>query len=121
MYHNEEIDYSKYEDITGTQEIELSRRMVEGCKQSRNILVHSLMQDVALIAKKYTGASCLCIEELFHEGKLGLYNAVKKYDASKGEKFCTFAYICIFEAIENAIEKEKAKYPGEAELCYIGD
>jgi len=121
MQEDEKIDHSKYDDISGAEELELSRRLLAGDKQARDILVHSLMHDVVKIAQEYISVSSLPILGLIREGKLGLYAAAKKYDASKGEKFCTFAYLCIREAIENAIEKEKAKHAGLPEVCCIGD
>lgn len=48
-------------------------------------------------------------DDLVQEGVLGLLNAVKTYDATKGATFKTFAYRCISASIKNAVKKSLAK------------
>ncbi len=49
-------------------------------------------------------------DELFQEGAIGVYEALKKFDSQKNTKFSTYAYFWIKKHIMKYVEKEKSKY-----------
>lgn len=48
-------------------------------------------------------------EDLVQEGRMGLFDAIYSYDASKNSKFEAFAKICILRAQYNAIQASNRK------------
>ncbi len=44
-------------------------------------------------------------DDLFSEGLLGLLKAIRRYDASKGASFATFADVCVSNSIKTALTK----------------
>ena len=49
-------------------------------------------------------------DDLYSEGVIGLINAVDSFDVSKGNKFSTYAFWCIYYNIINYLERVKNKY-----------
>lgn len=54
-------------------------------------------------------------EDLFAEGMLGLYTAIKDFDSSKSNSFSAFAYLCVLRRVISAVKqsgsgKNKALY-----------
>ena len=84
------------------QETELSKRIVEGDEEAKNILAESNLRLVVSIAKRYVGRGMLFLD-LIQEGNIGLMKAVEKFDAEKGYKFSTYATWWIRQAITRAI------------------
>lgn len=95
----------KYENCTDEQLVEKSR---------------SKDSDAAdFLMEKYKGlvrkeASSLHMqgadkEDLIQEGMLGLFKALRDYDASKGASFKTFAVVCIDRALYHAVESSARK------------
>ena len=84
------------------QETELSKRIVEGDEEAKNILAESNLRLVVSIAKRYVGRGMLFLD-LIQEGNLGLIKAVEKFDYRKGFKFSTYATWWIRQAITRAI------------------
>ena len=88
--------------LTLDEEMELSARIVAGDEEAKNQLAESNLRLVVSIAKRYVGRGMLFLD-LIQEGNIGLMKAVKKFDASKGYKFSTYATWWIRQAITRAI------------------
>ncbi|WP_426667432.1 sigma-70 family RNA polymerase sigma factor [Mucilaginibacter sp. McL0603] len=91
--------------ITSDEEIELARKIREGDKASFERLVSSNLRFVVSVAKQYQNQG-LSIGDLINEGNIGLMNAAKKFDESRGFKFISFAVWWIRQSIIFAIEEQ---------------
>lgn len=90
--------------ISGAQEKELAKRILNNDAEARNILAKANLRLVVSIAKKYVGRSSdLTLLDLIQEGNLGLFKAVDKFDYTKGYKFSTYATWWIRQAITRAL------------------
>lgn len=97
-------EIGQYPLLTGQQEKDLAKRIVEGDDEARSILARSNLRLVVSIAKKYVNRSPdLTLLDLIQEGNLGLFKAVDKFDYTKGYKFSTYATWWIRQAITRAL------------------
>jgi RNA polymerase primary sigma factor len=73
-----------------------------GLDRARDELILANLRLVVHIAKKFSGNG-LGLLDLVQEGNLGLIKAVDKFDSERGNRFSTYAYWWIKQAIERAI------------------
>ncbi len=97
-------EIGRYPLLSGVEERQLAKRIVEGDLEAKNLLWRANLRLVVSIAKKYVNRSPdLTLLDLIQEGNLGLNKAVEKFDYTKGYKFSTYATWWIRQAITRAL------------------
>jgi RNA polymerase primary sigma factor len=81
-----------------TEELDLARQAKSGCSDALERLLESNLGFVVKVSLEYRNSG-LPLEDLFAEGSLGLIEAVKHYDPSKGLRFITYAVWWIRKSI----------------------
>src|SRR4030042_4812616 len=87
-HYLEEI--SKFPALTEEEEKKLGERIRGGDKEALQILVKSNLKFVVSYVKKYRGMG-LGLLDLIDEGNIGLIEAAKPYDPSRGVRFVSYA------------------------------
>lgn len=95
----------KYNELTHDEEVELFKKIEQGDKEAREIIIKHNLKLVVNIAKKNHGI-CLGFEDLIQEGNIGLMKAIDKFDYRKGFKFSTYATYLIDSTIKREIAKK---------------
>ncbi len=88
--------------LTLPEELELSKKIVDGDEFAKSLLAESNLRLVVSIAKRYVGRGLMFLD-LIQEGNIGLMKAVEKFDYEKGYKFSTYATWWIRQAITRAL------------------
>ncbi|MBR9831260.1 sigma-70 family RNA polymerase sigma factor [Acidiluteibacter ferrifornacis] len=94
-------DVSKEEMINAEEEVELAIKIQSGDERALNRLVRANLRFVISVAKQYQNTG-LTLEDLINEGNLGLIEAAKRYDHTKGFKFISYAVWWIRQSILKA-------------------
>lgn len=95
-------EIGRYPRLSKAEEVELAKKIEEGCEQSRRKLTECNLRLVVSIAKKYQGHG-LSLEDLIQEGNMGLINAVDKFDWKRDVRFSTHATWWIRLAVTRAL------------------
>lgn len=97
-------EIGQYPLISSEREVELSKRIQNGDKEAKEMLMKANLRLVVSTAKKYaTRSNDLTLLDLIQEGNVGLYKAVEKFDWKLGFKFSTYATWWIRQAITRAL------------------
>ena len=96
-------DIGKVPLLTGEEEIDLAKRMLDGDMYAKNKLSESNLRLVVSIAKRYVGKTSMQFLDIIQEGNIGLLKAVEKFDYTKGFRFSTYATWWIRQSITRAI------------------
>ena len=90
--------------LTEEEELELAKRSAAGDESAREKLICCNQRLVAMIAFKYVGVCHgLEFDDLKQAGNIGLMQAVKLFDYTKGFRFSTYAVWWIRQAITREI------------------
>lgn len=91
--------------LSKDEEEEILSQIKEGKKEALHRLIQGNLRFVVNIAKKYAGYN-IPFQELISAGNLGLVEAAKRYDPSKGVKFISYAVWWIKQSIMELINKQ---------------
>lgn len=95
-------DISEKRVLERDEEIELFKRIKEGDKDAKNIVIECNLKFVVKIAKEYVGCG-IPFQDLIQEGNIGLMIAIDKYEYSYGYRFTTYAEYWIRQRINLGI------------------
>lgn len=95
--------YSINDDFTQMTDEDLIKIIKSGDKHALNFLLERYKELVNMKTSKYfmIGAEK---EDIFQEGMIGLFKAIKGYDSDKQNSFKTFANLCIERQLITAIK-----------------
>ena len=98
-------DIQDFQPLSRQRESELAARARAGDEHAMHQMVEANLRFVVSIAKGYNGRG-LSFNELISEGNVGLIEAVKRFDGSRGFKFITYAVWWIRQAILKALAED---------------
>lgn len=91
--------------LTPEQEKEILEKIKLGDKEAFQKLILSNLRFVINIAKRYAGYG-IPLQDLISAGNIGLIEAAKRFDPSKGVKFISYAIWWIKQSIINTLSQE---------------
>lgn len=95
-------EISKTEPLLPEEEAALAVRIRQGDKEALEKLTKANLKFVVSVAKQYQGQG-LSLEDLINEGNLGLMEAARRFDETRGFKFISFAVWWIRQNILQAL------------------
>ena len=98
-------EISKERMITPEEEVELAQRIHNGDREALDKLVRANLRFVVSVAKLYQNQG-LSLSDLISEGNIGLVKAAERFDATRGNKFISYAVWWIRQSIMQAISKQ---------------
>jgi RNA polymerase primary sigma factor len=103
-------DIKDCEPVSREHELELVGRVREGDTEALDELVTSNLRFVVSIAKEYGGRG-QPLGELISDGNLGLIEAVRRFDETRGFKLITYAVWWIRQAIQKGTTQRRNTVP----------
>lgn len=98
-------DVSRQPMISQEEEIELTKKIKEGNEAAVKKLVEANLRFVISVAKHYQNKG-LALVDLIQEGNLGLIEAARKFDETRGFRFISYAVWWIRQAIIKALSDQ---------------
>ena len=109
-------DIKGAEPLSREKEVEFFRRAKAGDEKARQALVLANLRFVVSVAREYKDYG-LSLIELISAGNIGLMEAVKRFDETRGFKFITYAVWWIRQAILKAVaEHSKIARPPMSQI-----
>lgn len=97
-------EIGKISALSAEEELVLIEKIQKGDQQARELLVKSNLRFVVSIAKQYRHSRVsLC--DLINDGNIGLIKAAKRFDASHGFRFLSYAVWWIRQSITTALRE----------------
>jgi RNA polymerase primary sigma factor len=97
----------EFRSLSREEELELAENVRRGCDRSFEKLIEANLGFVVRVASEFRNLG-LPFEDLLNEGNLGLIEAARRYDATKGTKFITYAIWWIRKSILRALAERSA-------------
>ncbi len=94
-----------YEPYSHEEEMELGYKIQQGDKEALKKLILANLKFVVSIANKYKNQDVPFLD-LINQGNIGLLEAAKRYNPSKGTKFITYAVWWIKQAIIHGLNEQ---------------
>jgi RNA polymerase primary sigma factor len=98
-------DVRRYPLLTAQQELRLAKRIEQGDREARDLMIQANLRLVVAIARHYQGQG-LSLLDLIQEGVLGLIRAVEKFDWRRGNKFSTYSTWWIRQAVGRGLHNK---------------
>jgi RNA polymerase primary sigma factor len=99
------IEVDKIKLITAEEEVDLARMIHKGDLDARNRLITANLRFVISVSKQFQNRG-LSLSDLINEGNLGLIEAARRFDETKGFKFISYAVWWIRQSIITALAKQ---------------
>ena len=91
--------------LSPRQEVELARKIRNGDRQARDLMISANLRLVVTVARDYVDYG-LPLLDLISEGNIGLVKAVERFDEAKGAKLSTYAVWWIRQSIKRALSNQ---------------
>ncbi|MBS1529014.1 MAG: sigma-70 family RNA polymerase sigma factor [Bacteroidetes bacterium] len=99
-------EVSKVDLLTPDEEVELARKIRQGDLAATEKLIKTNLRFVISVAKKYQNFG-ISLPDLISEGNMGLIEAAKRFDETRGFKFISFAVWWIRQGILSALSEQR--------------
>lgn len=97
-------EVSKYPVLTPEEEVRLARCIHAGSQEALDRLVECNLRFVISVAKQFQNQG-VELADLISAGNIGLITAAKRFDETRGFKFCSYAVWWIRQSMMKALEQ----------------